>query len=158
MNTNEIMQKHLGNLSRLTGHDVSHKYSYIINQDDLTNAYLQMRNDLGYPLMIDSKYRRAIVYNKQGIERKIAEMINECIIANIKELESMMIEDVSKDIENMLNGITQSSHGVITLGKVNNKGCKSATNRFASALAKGLVKGVSKIIDDMTNPKDDRSR
>ena len=31
-----------------------------------TSVYL---NELGYPLMMDSKYRRAIVYNKKGLEQ-----------------------------------------------------------------------------------------
>ena len=156
MNTEDIMRHHLGNISRQVGHDVSKRYSYIVNQDDLTNAWLQMHNDLGYPLMMDSKYRRAIVMNKQGLEKKIAEMVNECIIANIKELENMVAEDIGNDIESMLNGLVQSANGAITLGKTSNRSGGSATNRFASALAKGLVKGVGKIIDDITNPKEDR--
>ena len=158
MNYQSSMQRHLGNISRQVGHDVSNKYSYIVSQDDLTNAYLQMRNDLGYPLMMDSKYHRAIVYNKQGLEKKIAEMVNGCIIANIKELENMVAEDIGNDIESMLNGLVQSANGTITLGKGSSRSGGSATKRFASALAKGLVKGVENIIDDITNPKDDRRR
>ena len=158
MNTDDIMRHHLGNISRQVGHDVSKRYSYIVNQDDLTNAWLQMHNDLGYPLMMDSKYHRAIVYNKQGLEKQIAQMVNDCIIADIKELERMVAEDIGNDIESMLNGLVQSANGTITLGKASSRSGGSATNKFASALAKGLVKGVSKIIDDMTNPKDDRGR
>lgn len=156
MDYQNIMQRHLGNMSRQVGYDVSNKYNYIINQSDLVNSYLQMRNDLKYPLMMDSKYRRAIIYNKQGLEKKITDMVNECIIANIKELEKMIEEDIGNDIESMLNGLVQAANGTVTLGKPNNKSGSSATNRFANALAKGLVKGVGKIIDDMTNPKDDR--
>ena len=158
MNYNSALQRHLGNISRQVGHDVSKRYSYIVSQDDLTNAWLQMHNDLGYPLMMDSKYHRAIVYNKQGLEKQIAQMVNDCIIANIKELESMVAEDIGKDIESMLNGLVQAANGTVTLGKTSSRSGGSATNKFASALAKGLVKGVSKIIDDMTNPKDDRRR
>ena len=76
------MQRHMNNLGRLVGHNIgsgANKYQYILNSDDLTNAYLQMRNDLGYPLMVDSKYRRAIVYNKQGLEKRIQQMINDTI-------------------------------------------------------------------------------
>lgn len=150
MDYESAMQRHLGNISRQVGHDVSNRYSYIVSQDDLTNAYLQARNDLGYPLMMDSKYRRAIVYNKKGLEKKIAEMVNDCIIANIKELERMVAEDIGNDIESMLNGLVQTSNGTVTLGKGSSRS-GSGTVRFASALTKGLVKGVGKIIDDMTN-------
>ncbi|MCI6665560.1 MAG: hypothetical protein MSE26_04645 [Lachnospiraceae bacterium] len=158
MDYNSAIQRHLGNISRQVGHDISKRYSYIVSQDDLTNAWLQMHNDLGYPLMMDSKYHRAIVYNKQGLEKQIAQMVNDCIIANIKELESMVAEDIGKDIESMLNGLVKAANGTVTLGKTSSRSGGSAINRFTSALVKGLVKGVGKIIDDMTNPKDDRRR
>ena len=158
MDYQSAMQRHLGNISRQIGHDVSNKYSYIINQDDLTNAYLQMRNDLGYPLMIDSKYRRAIVYNKQGLEKKIGEMINECIIANIKDLEKMVVEDISNDLESMLNGLVQAANGTINLGKISNRSGGSATNKFISALTKGIFKGVNEIMDDMINSENGKKR
>lgn len=155
MDYQRVMQTHLGNISRQVGHDVSKRYSYIVNQDDLTNAWLQMHNDLGYPLMVDSKYRRFMIYNKQGLEKQIAQMVNECIIDNIKELESMVAEDFGNDIESMLNGITQVANGTVVLGKAQGKSGNS-TNRFAKALAKGLVKGVEKIIDNTTSPNDNR--
>lgn len=150
MDYQNIMQRHLGNISRGIGHDVSNRYSYIISQNDLTNAYLQMKNDLGYPLMMDSKYRRAIVYNKEGLEKEISKMIDGCILANIKELEKMIVEDISNDVETMLNGITQAQNGRVLMGKSNSKNA-SFTNIFAKSLAKGLVKGVGKMIDDIVN-------
>lgn len=64
MDYRKAMQHHMRNISRQVGRDVSRRYNYIVTNDELTNAYLKMRNDLGYPLMMDSKYRRAIVYNK----------------------------------------------------------------------------------------------
>ena len=137
-------------LGRLVGNDISHKYSYIISQDDLINAYTQMRDELGYPLMVDSKYRRAIVYNKKGLEKQIRESINDTIISNIHLLEMMVVED----IVGMLNGVVQSANGNIVMGKSGNK--KSATVLFADAMVKGVLKGVSSIIDDITNTKDYR--
>ena len=47
---NSDMNRHMNNLGRLVGHKVGSglsTYQYILNSDDLTNAYLQMRNDLG---------------------------------------------------------------------------------------------------------------
>ncbi len=35
---NNTTKRHLGNISRLVGHDVSNKYSYIISESDLINA------------------------------------------------------------------------------------------------------------------------
>lgn len=152
---NDTMQRHLGNISRQVGHDVSNRYSYIVSSDDLTNAYLQMRDELGYPLMVDSRNRRAIVYNKKGLEKQIENMINECIISNIAMLEKMVVEDVVNNIAMQLNGLTQTASGRIVVG---NNAKKSSVDMFAKALAKGLVMGIGKLIDEITNPKTDRNR
>ena len=111
MDINSAMQRHLGTIAVQQGYGTGSSYSYILNQEDLTNAYLQMRNDLGYPLMVDSKYRRAIVYNKEGLEKQIENMINNCIIANIQELEKMVAEDIVNDITSQLNGLSQAANG-----------------------------------------------
>ena len=143
------MNKHLGNISRAVGHDVTNKYSYIISSDDLTNAYVKMKDELGYPLMIDSKYRRAIVYNKKGLEKKIRETIDNCIIDNIMLLDRMVVEV----IVTQLNGITQSANGKIIMGKTSVS--NNTMNLFSNALVKGLVNGVGKIIDDITDIKEE---
>lgn len=158
MDYDSLIKHHFGNLSRQVGRDVGKRYNYIINEDDLKNAYIQMRNELGYPLMIDSKYRRAIVYNKQGIEKKIEDMINECIMSNINELEDMIANDIVNDIANQLNGIIQAANGSIVLGSGTNKSGGNSKSRFVSSMARGLVKGVGNIVEDIVNPKDSRYR
>ena len=154
------MKHHLGNISRQVGHDVSNRYSYIVNQDDLTNAWLQMHNDLGYPLMVDSKYRRAIVYNKEGLEKQIQKMIAECIQASSKELADMVATDTVNEIAAQLNSLTQAANGQIVIGKTGGGSNRSsgAANRFAAALGRNLVKGFFKLIDDITEPTDKRRR
>lgn len=153
MNQQNSIQRHLGNISRQVGHDISNRYSYIVSSDDLTNAYIQMRNDLGYPLMMDSKYRRAIVYNKEGLEKKISTIINECILSNIKTLEKMIVDDIVNDVTTQLNSLTQTANGTIMPSKSNSK---SFTNMFASAMAKSLVNSISNLINEITNPKEYR--
>ena len=106
---NNTTKRHLGNISRLVGHDVSNKYSYIISESDLINAWVKMHNDLGYPLMIDSKYRRSIVYNKQGLERQINNMIVECIKEATKDLTDIVVADIISQI----NSITQTTSGKV---------------------------------------------
>ena len=72
MGYKSAQQRHMNNLGRLVGHKVGSglsTYQYILNSDDLTNAYLQLHDELGYPLQIESRYRRAIVYNKKGLEK-----------------------------------------------------------------------------------------
>lgn len=59
MNYQSIFQHHMKQLSNQVGHDVTtYNYNYVSGEDELMNAYAQMRNDLGYPLAMDSKYRR----------------------------------------------------------------------------------------------------
>ena len=145
------MNKHLGNISRVVGHDVTNKYSYVVNSNDLTNAYVKMKDELGYPLMIDSKYRRAIVYNKKGLQKKIENVIDNCIINNISLLDRIVVED----IVSQLNSITQSANGMLSVGKKNSSNI-SAINMFANSMLKGVLKGVENIIDDIVNQKDER--
>lgn len=148
------MQRHMANLGRLYGHKTSggSKYSYIVNTDDLTNAYLQMRQDLGYPLMIDSKYRRAIVYNKEGLERKIQNMINEVLEESAKKLSDIVVADISYQ----LNNLTMNSKGQI-VGSGNHS--FNMASMLGSAIGKGLVKGFFNILDDITDNSDyDRRR
>ena len=140
---NRAMRNHLGNISRLVGHDVTNRYNYIVSNDDLINAYLQMRNELSYPLMIDSKNRRAIVYNKSGLEKKIQQLINDGIVDNIKKLESTIASDIVDSVVNQLNGVTQGTNGKIV------SNTKSKTNIFTDAMSKGLMCGIGKIVEDM---------
>ena len=102
--------------------------------------------------MMESRYRRAIVYNKQGLENKIIEIINACIGENINELENMIAEEVANDIIDRINGLSQAANGNII--KSNNR-IKNNTYKFAKIIAKGITKGVGDLIDDIINPKED---
>ena len=64
----------------------------------------------------------------------------------------MIVEDVVSSITMSINGIGKGSNGG-TLVKNN-----SATSMFASALAKGLVLSVGKLIDEITNPKERKKK
>lgn len=151
MNAQEQMQRHLGNISRQVGHNVSNRYNYIVSQDELTNAYLQMRSELGYPLMIDSKYRRAIVWNKKGIEKKISDMIKNCIFSNLKQLESIVAKDIVEEIRMQLQGIKQMQNGTLVTGKVKSNSFENDIIRFANNITRGVIKEIGKIADDMVN-------
>lgn len=154
MDYKNVMQHHIGNLRRAVGSDTSGKYSYIVSNDELTNAYLQMRNELGYPLMIDSKYRRAIVYNKQGIENKIQELINQSILSNIKLLEDTVAEDIVNAVMNQIGGINNIVNNGYQVTKSTIKKSSSALSIFASAMAKTIIGGIGKMIDEFTNYDD----
>lgn len=153
-NYSSYHQNHVRNLGRLVGKNIgngNNKYSYILNTDDLTNAYLQMRNDLGYPLQVDSKYRRAIIFNKQGLEKKIQNMINECIENAAKSLANIVVADITFQ----LNNLTMAANGKMVAG-----GSKSFNlgGMLGSALGKGLVDGFFTIIDEITDYDDDYRR
>lgn len=147
-------QRHMNNLGRLVGHKVGSglsTYQYILNTDDLTNAYLQLHDELGYPLQIDSRYRRAIVYNKKGLEKRIQDMINDTIEAAAKNLSDIVVADIT----NQLNNITMAANGkfVVGGGKSFNLG-----GMLGHALGKGLVDGFFTIIDEITDNDDDYRR
>ena len=150
MDYERIKNKHINNMSRQLGHDISGKYHYIVNGNDFMNAYIQMRNDLGYPLMIDSKYRRAVVYNKKGLEKQINETLIKTIVDNIHLLDRMIMEDIA----NQINNIVQTPNGTVKL--VNKSNNNSATKIFINAMVKGMVQGIGHIVEDMINPNDRR--
>ena len=145
MSVNTANKRHLGNISRLVGHNVNNKYDYIITGNDLINAWVQMHNDLGYPLKVDSKYRRTIIYNKQGLEKQIQEMIKQCIEETSKDIVGVIMADIVTEF----NNITQTANGqFVTGGKGNKQGISSL---FTSSLSKGLVNGFFGILDDITS-------
>ena len=104
-----------------------------------------MHHDLGYPLKVDSKYRRAIVYNKSGLEKQIQDMITKVIGEHLQELGDLVVDDITYQ----LNNLATSANGTI----VRKSGIH--TSNFGAligkALGKGLVKGFNDILDDITN-------
>lgn len=148
-----ITQRHLNNLGRLVGHKVGgglSTYQYILNTDDLTNAYIQMRNDLGYPLKVDSKYRRSIVYNKQGLEKQIEKMINDTIENSFNKLSDLVAQDIANKVDSLLS----ASAGTIGSGNTSFNSAKM----IGSVIGKGLVKGFFDILDSITDTEDNRRR
>lgn len=102
--------------------------------------------------MVDSKYRRAIIYNKQGLEKQIQNMIVKCI----EEAEKGLADLVAAEITAQLNSITQTTNGNIVIGGGNKS--SNVTSMFATALGKGLVKGFFNILDDITIYDDNRRK
>lgn len=152
MDYEKAKANHLGNISRQVGHDVTNKYHYIVSGNDFINSYIKMRNELGYPLMMDSKYRRAVVYNKKGIEKQINETIIKTLVNNIHLLDRMIVEDITSQ----LNSLVKTADGTFKTNKnINNK---SSMNMFINAMVKGLVQGIGHIVEDITNPKDRKKK
>lgn len=145
MSINTANKRHLGNISRLVGHNVNNRYDYIITGNNLINAWVQMHNDLGYPLKVDSKYRRTIIYNKQGLEKQIQEMIKQCIEETSKDLVGVVMSDIVTEF----NNITQTANGQFVTGGKGNK--QVISSLFTSSLSKGLVNGFLGILDDITS-------
>lgn len=135
------MKHHLGNISRQTGSDVSSKYSYIISQDELVNAWVEAHNDLGYPLKKESYRDRYLIYNKQGLEKEIASIITNEILANLDELTSAVAEDIALKIEGMVSGLSMNHTINLTNGN-------SKTSSIATLIGKGVAKGIVKIAEE----------
>lgn len=154
VNRNNAMKNHLGNLSRAVGSDVTKKYNYILSQDDLINAYLTMKDELGYPLMIDSKNRRAVIYNKKGLEKKIQEIIIESIIAGIEGLEELFVNETLNDIISQLNSLVQATNGTIETKRMCGNAISKEMNYFIKSLSKSIVKGITTIVNEVTDDND----
>ncbi len=104
-----------------------------------------MHHDLGYPLKVDSKYRRAIIYNKSGLEKQIQDMIKEVIGNNLQELGNLVVDDITYQ----LNNLTTTANG--TLVRKSGIHTSNFGALLGKALGKGLVKGFSAILDDITD-------
>lgn len=149
------MNRHIGNMSRLSGgNGLSARYSYAIDTEDMMYQLGRMHEDLLYDLAIDSRYKRAIVYNKKGLEKAIRECVNKCIAESLSELGYSVADNVVNEIVRQLNGIMQLQNGQIVLK--NNGRSDSDIDRFANMLVKGLVRETGKIIDDLVNEEDKR--
>ena len=104
-----------------------------------------MHHDLGYPLKVDSKYRRAIVYNKSGLEKQIQDMIQQVIGDNLKELADVVADDITAQ----LNSLTTSANGQF----IHKSGVHTSNfgAMIGKVLGKGLVKGFNDILNDITD-------
>lgn len=140
MNNGQMMKNHMRKIGSLVSNDVTNKYRYILSGDDIVSAYAKMKDELGYPLMMDSKHRRAIVYNKKGLEKQIQNVINNSIVENIQLLDTFVAQDVTNKINNAIGNKTNSSSN---LGSM-----------IGSVLGKGIVNGISSIVDDMLYSND----
>lgn len=137
----------VGNIKREV-HTGNALYDYAIDTNEFANLWYQMHKDLGYPLQIDSRYKRAIVYNKQGLEQKIQKMLEEVIGKNGQVLADI----IANDINNKLDSLTQTANGKTVTSK------SGSSHILATALTKGLVNGFIKILDDITTPDDNYRR
>lgn len=140
---NEYMKHHLGNLSRQVGHDVSNRYSYILSQDELLNAYFQQRQDLQYALRKEIKRDRFIL-NSRGLEKELNRILEEAITEAANQMLIWLSEDANNVLQSVLDGIPS---GTLKLSP--------STHRFIKMLTTQAVNETMNIINEITNPNDD---
>ena len=143
IDTDSAMKSHLGNLSRAVGHDVG-KYQYILTSNELLKSYYESKHDLPYPLRKETK-RDRYIYNAEGLQKDIIDIVNNAI----KEAEQELANMVSDDIVNM---VYDKLNGVVGTANAKTKATSKATSIFASALARGIMNGLTKVYDEMTDP------
>ncbi len=146
IDTNNAMQQHIGNLHRAVGTDGSGKYSYILSSDELLKSYYDSKKDLPYALRKETKRDRYIC-NADGLQKDLLDLCNAAIQNASKEMSDIVSDDIVNAVYAKINGAV-SAAGVKGTTTNNSK----AASMFGRALAKGLVGGLSKIIDDITNP------
>lgn len=118
-------------------------YRYSIDTNSYAEMWYKMHHDLGYPLKVDSKYRRAIIYNKQGLEKQIQDMIQKVIGDNLGTLADIVADDITAQ----LNSLTQSANGQLVKSKTKS----NMGTLIGKALGNGLVKGFNDILNDITD-------
>lgn len=129
------------------------KYRYIYNSDDLARSFCENRKDLSYPLLKESMRQRYLIANTEGLQKAIAEMCSETIAEASEEMTRLVSDDIVNSVTYQLNNLVQMPNGTfVSKGLIKS----SKKSLFADALAKGLVKGVGNVIDDMINPKDNK--
>lgn len=147
MNSKEIMNQHLGNLSRLAGHPVT-KYEYMISRNDFARAWAEAHSDLGYPLLKESMRDRFLITNKAGLEKKVNEVITELIVNSEKLLIDMLKEDATYAVQDVINSIDIKNNSFV-IGTL-----ATHTSSYASKVGKFLGKAIGqaagKIVDIMT--------
>ena len=149
MNTNN---NHLGNLSRLVGHPVT-RYEYMLSGDDIMNAWAQAHADLGYPLKKESARQRYLIYNKQGLEKQINEIITELIINSEKILIEMLKEDATQIMQELADSINVVNNQVVIKKPSNQNSFGSKVGKY---LGKAIAQATKKIIKEMTKDNNNR--
>lgn len=145
MNTNNYINNHLGNLSRLAGHPVT-RYEYMLSRDDLTNAWAKAHADLGYPLKKESARDRFLIYNSKGLEKQINEIITELIINSEKILIEMIWEDgiqVMQELADCINVVNNKA----TVKKPSSK--SSFGSKVGKHLGKAIAQATNNILKEM---------
>jgi hypothetical protein len=140
---NSIMQQHIGNMHRAVGANGDYgKYSYILTSDDLLKSYYDSKKDLPYSLRKETK-RDRYIYNSDGLQKDLIDMVNE----EIQKAEKEFIEMVSSDLVNAIYAQIDGAVGAVAAST--NVNTSKAASTFSKALAKGLVGGFSRIINNM---------
>ena len=62
----EAMRRHLNNLSRQVGGDVTDKYRFITSSDELYKSFMESKADLRYALKKETKRDSECANNKKG--------------------------------------------------------------------------------------------
>lgn len=128
--------RHIQNLKQV--------YTYHMDPVEIYKDIVKMRQDLSYDLNIDSRYKRAIIYNKSGLEKELTEMVSRVIGENLETLGDLVVDDITAQ----LNSLTTDAHGQFVKSKSYSSHLGSIIGK---ALGKSLVKGFNKFLDDITD-------
>jgi len=93
----EAMRRHLNNLSRQVGGDVTDKYRFITSSDELYKSFMESKADLRYALKKETKRDRYIVMNSEALSRSIQEACAQALESASEPL-GQYIEGLAYDI------------------------------------------------------------
>ena len=141
-----MMERHIDNLRRsagLTSNGSYYRYDYIVDQSQLVSAFLRSRNNLGYPLRMQARYKDdRFIYTGDALEKDIAVAVAEAMKKAEGQLREAIIQDVIPDLERTLNSITVVNNQF----KIPTHTMKSNSNKFADKFVKMLGRELVKSI------------
>ena len=155
-----MINKHISDLRRsagLTDSGSYYRYDYIVDQNQMISAFLNSRNNLGYPLRLQARYKDdRFIYTGDALEKDIAVAVAEAMKRGEAQLREAIIQDVIPDLESTLNSITVVNNQFqIPTQKMRSSSSKFA-ERFGKLLGKELVKTIFSFFQD--NRKQRRKR
>ena len=129
-----------------TQNNGTNKYSLIADYDDLTAAWVQFHNNLGYPLKKESYRDRYLIYNKQGLEQEIEKTISTAL----EEAASKIMDEVAAGAINEITAALQplSANKGFSINLIRNNQRTSKLTNMINEIARNTAKGVIKITEN----------
>ena len=126
------MRRHLNNLSRQVGGDVTDRYRFITSSDELYKSFMESKADLRYALKKETKRDRYVVMNSEALSRSIQEACAQALESASEPL-GQYIEGLAYDIFSGFGSVSATT--------------KKSSNSFIKIFTKLFIKNVFRLFE-----------